>query len=214
MRRAKAPPPQNLALRQIPRHPESGEAGIIRFPAIAFAAAAGRGAHKNRQVLHLPLAQVIPAVRQLQATGELVAVQVDSNVSAVSITPSVVCKLPGGVDMLSGGTDLLFKVSREPYAGASVTGLTNLLYEVKRLTMHIQPVTCLLRKSSSGAYRHQSLKNSYRLLIQQTGRRCGGKHSAFTPLDHCSRRLHRRHESLPEGQYGRELIRPSAAPQR
>ena len=31
--------------------------------------------------------------------------------------------------------------------------------------MHIQPVTCLLRKSSSGAYRHQSLKNSYHLLL-------------------------------------------------
>ena len=31
--------------------------------------------------------------------------------------------------------------------------------------MHIQPVTCLLRKSSSGAYRHQSLKNSYHLLF-------------------------------------------------
>src|ERR1700736_2522429 len=31
--------------------------------------------------LQLPLAQVIPAVRQLQATGELVAVQIDPNVS-------------------------------------------------------------------------------------------------------------------------------------
>ena len=49
---------------------------------------------------------------------------------------------------------------QSPYGDPSVTGLTNLLYEVKRLTMHIQPVTCLLRKSSSGAYR-QSLKNSY-----------------------------------------------------
>jgi len=63
-------------------------------------------------------------------------------------------------------TNLLFKVSREPYGGASVTGLTNLLYEVKRLTMHIQPVTCLLRKSSSGAYRRQSLNiHTYHLLL-------------------------------------------------
>ena len=29
---------------------------------------------------------------------------------------------------------------QSPYGDASVTGLTNLLYEVKRLTMHIQPV--------------------------------------------------------------------------
>jgi len=31
-------------------------------------------------------------------------------------------------------TILLFKVSHEPYGGASATGLTNLLYEVNRLT--------------------------------------------------------------------------------
>ena len=54
---------------------------------------------------------------------------------------------------------------QSPYGDASVTGLTNLLYEVKRLTMHIQPVTCLLRKSSSGVDSHQSLKNSYHLLF-------------------------------------------------
>ena len=83
----------------------------------------------------------------------------------VSITPPVVCKLPGGVDMLCGG-------HQSPIQGLSRALRWRFSHRSdqsplrgQRLTMHIQPVTCLLRKSSSGAYRHQSLKNSYHLLI-------------------------------------------------
>jgi hypothetical protein len=38
---------------------------------------------------------------------------------------------PSGVDWLAAVTKLLFKVPKGPYGGAPVTGLTNLLYEVK-----------------------------------------------------------------------------------
>jgi hypothetical protein len=67
----------------------------------------------------------------LHATGELVAVQIGSNVSRCFHHCSCrfqTCQLEQTCS--AAVTILLSKVSHEPYGAASATGLTNLLYEV------------------------------------------------------------------------------------